>query len=65
MTDLSTILARHSPTLFASRDEAEYCADCNNRDADGWSYRVRCVQHDPRRYIVVAYDDDGQFVGAL
>ena len=49
-------------TLFASRGEAEYCADCNNRDADGWLFKVVLTQG---RYAVAAYDEDNNLVGYL
>ena len=65
MISINTLIARHQATLFESRGDAEHCADCNNREPDGWYFKVRCVQHDPRRYVVVAHDEDGQFVGAL
>jgi hypothetical protein len=52
-------------TRFTSRDEAELCADCNNRELDGHNFKVWCVQHEPREYVVLATDDDGYLVGAM
>lgn len=52
-------------TRFKSREEAEYCADCNNREEDGWTFSVRRVRLEPREYVVLATDDDGYLVGAI
>ena len=49
-------------TLFTSRSEAEYCADCNNRDDSDWTYKVGFTL---RGYTVAAYDHDGEMIGYL
>jgi len=54
-------------TKFSDRDKAEACADRLNAESnDGWSYKVRCVQHKPQRlWIVAVYNKNGQHVGEL
>jgi hypothetical protein len=49
-------------TLFPSRSEAEWCADANNREPDGWLYRAVRV---PGGWHVAAYDEEGELVGYL
>ena len=55
--------AMNSQTLFDSRASAEYCADCNNRSADGWEFRV--VRVNGSFWAVAVYDEDNAFVAYL
>ena len=56
---------------FTDRGKAELCADCHNspetaeKQPHNHSFKVRCIQHNPRLYIVAIYDEEGQHVGEL
>jgi hypothetical protein len=57
-------------TYFKSRDEAEYCADCNSRgDKDGWTYRKDGWTYKVVRFgaywAVEVVDNEGHRLGYL
>lgn len=52
-------------TQFKTESEAQYCADCNNRDADGWEFKVRRSNLNSAFWVVECFDEEGERVGAL
>ena len=49
-------------SLFSSCADARLCADANNRDPDGWLYKVVRIK---AGWVVAAYDEDNVIVGYL
>jgi hypothetical protein len=52
-------------TQFTDRNEAQACADANNRDADGWAFEVRRSNLNPPRWVVECFDEEGELLGPL